>query len=150
LASDGPSTPDSVRAGFGDELLEELVAEHPRPLPPERTDPVGVRGFEKYVGVPVRPGGFGRAGARLVGGRLLPVHQERAAMPQYEIGNGAEVRRVSVLIYDPRRIQVNDDNPRERGGLNVAVTQRAGVGYACASAGNDDCDQFVAANVGDE
>lgn len=149
LASDGRSTPDSVRAGFGDELLEELVAEHSKPLPPERTDPVGVRGFERYVGVPVRPGSFGRAGARLVGGRLVPVHQERAAVLQYEIGNGAEVRRVSVVIYDPRRIQVNDDNPRDRGGLNVAVTERAGVGYACASA-DKDCDQFVAANVGDE
>lgn len=143
---------ESVRAGFGDELLEELVAEHSRPLPPERTDPAGVRGFEQYVGVPVRTGGFGRgAGARLVGGRLLPLHQERAAMLQYEIGNGAEVRRVSVIIYDPRRIQVNDDSvsPRDRGGVNVAFTQQGGVGYACASARNQDCNEF-AANVGDE
>ncbi|MEO6419445.1 MAG: zf-HC2 domain-containing protein [Polyangiaceae bacterium] len=145
-------SPDSVRAGFGDELLEELVLEHSRPLPPERTDPVGVRGFEKYVGVPVHTGGFGRGTtARLVGGRLLPLHQERAAVLQYEIGNGAEVRRVSVVIYDPRRIQVNDENvsPRDTGGVNVAFTQHAGVGYACASARNQDCDQF-AANVGDE
>ena len=69
-------------------------------------------------------------------------------MLQYEIGNGPEVRRVSVLIYDPRRIQVNDDRISPRDGY-VAVTQRGGVGYACASASNKDCAEF-AANVGDE
>lgn len=146
LASHG--APDSMRAGFGDELLEEFVAEHARTLPVTRPDPGEVRGFEQYVGVPVRARGFERAGARLVGGRLVPVHQERAAMLQYEIGNGAEVRRVSVLIYDPRRIQVNDERISPRDGY-VAVTQRGGVGYACASASNKDCAEF-AANVGDE
>ena len=30
---------DSVRAGLGDDFFSELVAEHSRPLPPERTDP---------------------------------------------------------------------------------------------------------------
>ena len=146
LASHG--APDSMRAGFGDELLEEFVAEHAQTLPVTRPDLGDVRGFEQYVGVPVRPRGFERAGARLVGGRLVPVHEERAAMLQYEIGNGPEVRRVSVLIYDPRRIQVNDDRISPRDGY-VAVTQRGGVGYACASASNKDCAEF-AANVGDE
>src|SRR5581483_7427636 len=42
-------------AGFGDELLAELVAEHSQPLPYDAKDPAEVRNFEKYVGVPVKP-----------------------------------------------------------------------------------------------
>jgi len=140
--------PARAGVGAGDDVIEELVAEHSRPLPPERTDPKDVRAFEKYVGVPVRPSSFERrTGARLVGGRMVPLHAERAAMLQYEVpsGQGDEMRRVSVLVYDPRRIQVNDDDlaPRAVGtaqvrvgrsnGYSVAVTQRAGVGYALAS-----------------
>ena len=137
---------DTVRGGVDDELIEELVAEHSNPLPPERTDPKDVRAFERYVGVPVHPVNFEkRSGARLVGGRMMPVRAERAAMLQYEIGTGSEVRRVSVLIYDPRRIQVRSGElaPRAIGtsevrvgranGYSVAVTQRDGVGYALAS-----------------
>jgi anti-sigma factor RsiW len=135
-----------VRSGIDDALLEEFVAEHSHPLPPERTDPKDVRAFEQYVGVPVHPANFERrAGARLVGGRMIPVNRERAAMLQYEIGQGQEVRRVSVLVYDPRRIQVHGGElvPRAVGtaevrvgrsnGYSVAVTQHAGVGYAVAS-----------------
>ncbi|MDB4998680.1 MAG: hypothetical protein JWM74_6112 [Myxococcaceae bacterium] len=137
---------ETVRSGIDDALLEEFVAEHSHPLPPERTDPKDVRAFEQYVGVPVHPANFERrAGARLVGGRMIPVNRERAAMLQYEIGQGQEIRRVSVLVYDPRRIQVHGGElaPRAVGtaevrvgrsnGYSVAVTQRAGVGYAVAS-----------------
>jgi len=106
-----------------------------------------VRELERYVGVPLRPTSFEkRTGARLVGGRVLPMmHHERAAMLQYEIGTGAEMRRVSVFVYDPRHIQVDDEElaPRAVGtaqvrvghvnGYSLAVTQRAGVGYAVAS-----------------
>ncbi len=132
-------------AGLGDTLLDELVAEHARPLPPEQTDPTKVRALAQYVGVPVQPIRFLKSGARLVGGRVLPVHTERAAMLQYEIGNGGDMRRVSVFIYDPRRIQVNGDdlslhavgtaNVRvgRTQGYSVAVTQADGVGYAVAS-----------------
>ena len=128
------------------ELLEELVHEHSLPLPPERTDPKDLRDFERYVGVPVRPRVFEKAtNARLVGGRVLPMHQERAAMLQYEVGSGADAKRVSVLVYDPRRIHVGSSDlaPRTVGtaevrvgrerGYSVAVTQRDGVGYAAAS-----------------
>jgi anti-sigma factor RsiW len=84
-------------------------------------------------------------GAHLVGGRVLPMHQERAAMLQYEVGSGADAKRVSVLIYDPSRIHVGsaDLSPSTVGtaevrvgherGYSVAVTQRDGVGYAAAS-----------------
>lgn len=66
-------------------------------------------------------------------------------MLQYEIQQGGETRRVSVFVFDPRRIQVNaeDFTPRPVGsaevrvgranGYSVAVTQHAGVGYALAS-----------------
>ena len=136
---------DTVRAGFGDDLLSELVADHSRPLPPERTDPNKVGELGEYVGVPVHASALHRQNARFVGGRVLPVHQERAAMLQYEIQQGGETRRVSVFVFDPRRIQVNaeDFTPRPVGsaevrvgranGYSVAVTQHAGVGYALAS-----------------
>jgi len=145
---------DTLRAGLAsDSLIQDLVAEHSHPLPPETTDPKGVRELERYVGVPVRPANFEkRTGARLVGGRVLPMmHHERAAMLQYEIGTGADVRRVSVFVYDPRHIQVDDEElaPRAVGtaqvrvahinGYSLALTQRAGVGYAVAS--NLDGDQ---------
>ena len=128
------------------EILDELVQEHSRPLPPERTDPKDLREFERYVGVPVKPRTFEKgSGARLVGGRVMPMHQERAAMLQYEVGSAEGPKRVSVLIYDPRRIQVGSTElaPRTVGtsevrvgrarGYSVAVTEREGVGYALAS-----------------
>ena len=136
---------DTVRAGLGDDFLSELVAEHSRPLPPERTDPNKVDEMGQYVGVPVHAAAFHRPNARFVGGRLLPVRQERAAMLQYEIQQGGETRRVSVFVFDPRRIHVGGDDltPRPVGtaevrvgranGYSVAVTQHGGVGYALAS-----------------
>ncbi len=133
-------------AGGSDELLSELVNEHRWPMPPETTDPKAVRGFERYVGVPVRPASFERQGIHLVGGRVLPTpHAQRAAMLQYEVGTGDNVRRVSVLVYDAQKIQVGTPNlaPREIGaaevrvgrekGFSVAATERAGVGYLLAS-----------------
>src|SRR5580692_5722457 len=45
-------------AGFGDDLLAELVAEHSQPLPPEVTNARDVRSLERYVGFPVHPANF--------------------------------------------------------------------------------------------
>ncbi len=147
-------------AGFGDELLAELISEHSQPLPYDAKDPNEVRDFEKYVGVPVRTGNALQSGkcpprpttqapcgrANFVGARVVPVRQERAAMLHYEIEDGTEMRRVSVIVFDPRRIQVGDmDDLVARpvgtsqvqvgrsNGYSVAVTQREGVGYAIAS-----------------
>ncbi len=141
---------DLVRSGFGgDSLIQELVTEHSHPLPPESTDLKSMRAFEQYIGVPVRPLNFEkRTGARLVGGRVLPMmhHHERAAMLQYEIGSGSDMRRVSVFVYDPRQLHVDDDDeltPRAVGtaqvrvghidGYSLAVTNSGGVGYAVAT-----------------
>lgn len=136
---------DSVRAGLGDDFLSELVAEHSRPLPPERTDPSKVGELGQYIGVPVHATTLHRKNAHFVGGRVLPVHSERAAMLQYEIQQNGETRRVSVFVFDPRRIQVSGDDLTARpvgtaevrvgrsNGYSVAVTQHEGVGYALAS-----------------
>lgn len=159
--SNGSRTPEQT-AGFGDDLLQELIAEHAQPLPPEATDPKAVRGLEQYVGFPVRPGSFERAGAKLVGGRILPVRSTRAAMLQYVVMNGDEPRRVSVVVYDPSKITVNaaDLAPRAVGtarvqvgqakGYSVAVMQRGGVGYAVATDMDTDRSAQFAAHVYDE
>jgi anti-sigma factor (TIGR02949 family) len=146
-------------AAPGDDLLAELVAEHSEPLPPESTDP---RSFDKWVGVPVRPARFEKGGAKLVGGRILPIQQQRAAMLQYVVGSGDETRRVSVLVYNPQNIRINDADltPRAVGtaqvrvgtsrGYTVAVTQRGGVGYAVASDLDADRSAQLAAMVYDD
>ncbi|MGA3120008.1 MAG: zf-HC2 domain-containing protein [Polyangiaceae bacterium] len=153
---------NETHAGFGDDLLAELVAEHSQPLPPEATNAQAVRGLERWVGVPVRPGSFERAGARLVGGRVVRLHSERAAMLQYIVGSGEDARRVSVIIYDAQKIQVGTANlaPRAVGtaevrvgrekGYSVAATQRAGEGYLVASDMGPDQTAQLAAMVYDD
>jgi anti-sigma factor RsiW len=149
-------------AGFGDDLLAELVAEHSQPLPPEVTNAQGVRGLERYVGVPVHPANFERGGAHLVGGRVVPLQSQRAAMLQYIVGSGENARRVSILVYDAQKIQVGNANlaPRAVGtaevrvgrekGYSVAATQRAGVGYLLASDLDPDESAQIAAMVYDD
>lgn len=149
FAGDQPlarGTNDCAHAGFGNEdLLNQFASVHGRPLRPETADPKEVRAFERDVGVPVRVPQFQQK-AKFVGGRLLPVQGgERAAMLQYEINEGSNVKRVSVFIYDPRRVQIGNPNlaPRavgtaqiqvgQAGGYSVAVAQHRGVGYAVAS-----------------
>ncbi len=133
-------------AGLANDPLAGFVEMHSRTWPMERTDAVGVRGLEQYVGVPVRPPTFQKKGAHLVGGRLMPVRDQRAALLEYRIGDGASAQRVSVFIYDPRKIQVGDSDclqPRAVGtaqvrvgrqnGYSVAVMQNRGIGYTLAS-----------------
>jgi len=148
--------PSKITAGPADDtLLRDFVAQHSRPVPPEQQDPKQVRAFERYVGVPVHVPHFA-ANARFVGGRLVPVHGgERAAMLQYEVQQGANVQRVTVFVYDPRKVQVGGINlsPRAVGtsevrvgqtdGYSVAVAQHRGVGYAIAS----DLDTDSSANL---
>lgn len=156
------SPTNESHAGFADDVLAELVAEHSQPLPPEATNAQAVRGLERWVGVPVRPVSFERTGARLVGGRAMPLRSQRAAMLQYVIGSGDEARRVSVFVYDAQKIQIGTANlaPRAVGtaevrvgrerGYSVAATQRAGEGYLVASDLNPDDTAQIAAMVFDE
>ncbi len=150
------------RAGFGEDLLSQFVADHASPLPPEARDADAVRGLERYVGVPVRPGSFERNGAHLVGARVVPLQAQRAAWLQYVVGTGDHPQRVSVLVYDAQKIQIGDANlaPRAVGtaevrvgserGYAVAAAQRAGVGYLVASDLDPDRNAQLAAMVYDD
>jgi anti-sigma factor RsiW len=142
--------------------LADIMAEHSRPLPPESSDPKTVRAFERYVGVPVRPLHLAGSKSRLVGGRVLGVQRERAAMLQYEIeSQGGQPQRVSMFIYDPSKIRVDDADlePRSVGsaevrvgranGYSVAVTQREGVGYLVASDLDSDTSVDLLVHAGD-
>ncbi len=157
--------PDVRAAGLpGDDLLAEFVDEHRHPLPPEAHNAGEVRGLERYVGVPVSPANFERAGAHLVGGRiftLLP--SQRAAMIQYVVGSGNGERRLSVLVYDAQKIPavgIANLAPRAIGtaevrvgrekGYSVAATQRAGVGYLIASDLDPDQSAQFAATISDD
>ncbi len=151
----------AAHAGFGDDLLAELVAEHSQPLPPDGTSPQAVRGLERYVGFPVHPASFERGGARLVSGRVVPLRSQRAYMLQYLVGTGDDAQRVSVLVYDAEKITVNANlAPRSVGtaevrvgrerGYSVAATQRAGVGYLLASDLDPDRSAELAAMVYDD
>ncbi len=157
-----PGASREVRAGLGNDLLEELVAEHSQPLPPEATNAEAVRGLGQWVGVPVRPASFERSGAHLVGGRVMSLRPERAAMMQFIVGVGDSARRVSVYVYDAQKIQVGIANlaPRSVGtaevrvgrekGYSVAATQREGVGYLLASDLDQDQTAQFAAMVYDD
>lgn len=162
-ATRGLQTPSNeAHAGFGDNLLAELVAEHSQPLPPEATNAQAVRGLERWVGIPVRPASFERGGAHLVGGRVMPWRLERAAILQYVVGTGEEARRVSVLVYDAQKIQVGTANlaPRAVGtaevrvgrekGYSVAAAERGGEGFLVASDLNPDETAQLAAMVYDD
>jgi anti-sigma factor RsiW len=146
------------------DLLAEFVDEHTHPLPPDALSAREVRGLEKYVGFPVSPGNFERAGAHLVGGRVLSLMPaQRGAMIQYVVGSGDHERRLSVFVYDAQKIpEVGMANlaPRAVGtaevrvgrekGYSVAAAQRAGVGYLIASDLDPDESARLAAMVIDD
>lgn len=147
-------------AGFSnDDVINQLVDVHSRPIRPETPDPKEVRAFEREVGVPVHVPQV-QKNARFVGGRLLPMQGgERAGMLQYEIvqANGG-VERVSLFIYDRRRVQIRSVDqfpPRAVGsaqvrvgqarGYSVGVAEHGPVGYAVVSDLEDSSAEFVAA-----
>jgi anti-sigma factor RsiW len=136
----------TAKATLGlDQMIDQFVDWHARPLPPEVTNPKDLPGFEPYVGVPVRPPALSPFGARLLGGRILPVPEQRvAAMLQYTMDGG---HRVSVYVFDPVRIQTKPSRMRAKvigtepvyianvRGWSVAAVEppRKGIGYAIAS-----------------
>ena len=136
-----------------DSLLEELVDQHAHPLPPETANPVEMAGFDRFVGVPVRAPTWSSYQGTLLGGRMLPIRQNRAAMLQYMLTDG---HRVSLYVYNPRQVrlaasprlreQVIGNSPVYVGwvhGYSVAATDKRGVGYVIAS----DLDEQASSNM---
>lgn len=125
-----------------DGILDDLVALHAQPLPPEVTREDDVRRFDPFVGVPVQAPELQPFGAKWVGGRMLPLRESRAAALQYSLAGG---HRVTVYVYDPRRVKQESRQLQHRivrnapvfvgnvRGYNVAATERRGVGYALAT-----------------
>jgi hypothetical protein len=159
-AADGPARPvqSNASASVGlDALIDQFVDWHARPLPPEITNANDLPGFEPYVGVPVKPLTLARFGAKLVGGRILPMHEQNcAAMLQYTLDGS---HRVSIYVFDPRKIgshpsklhtKVVGSVPVYVGqirGWSIAVPERperSGVGYAIASDLGDDANAELA------
>ncbi len=133
----------SMQPSMGlDGIVDELVSMHAQPLPPEVTQPDEVHRFDPFVGVPVEPPKLQTFGAKWVGGRMLPIRDSRTAMLQYSLAGG---HRISVYVYDPRRVRPESTSMRQRQvrdaqvyvgnvrGYNVAATERHGVGYAFAT-----------------
>ncbi len=162
LGLGGAGAGNETHASLGEDMLAELVAEHSQPLPPEARDDHSVRDLGRWVGVPVRPGTLERAGAHLVGGRVVPLHSQRAAMLQYLVGSGGDERRVSVIVYDAQKIKIGTANfepypvgtaevrvGREKG-YSVAAAQHDGVGYIVTSDLGEDKSAQLAALVYDD
>jgi anti-sigma factor RsiW len=149
-AAEDPSSPAAAaRASIVpvDALVDTLVDQHANPLPPETTSPTEIAQFDRFIGVPVRsiPERSLEGQGHLLGARMVPLQEQRAAMFQYVMGNG---QRVSVYVYNPKKVRLGaspvlrervvstDTGPVYVGhvrGYSVAVTDRRGVGYAMAS-----------------
>jgi anti-sigma factor RsiW len=148
-----------AHAGFGDDVLAQLVADHTQPLPPDSNEAARC---ERYVGVPLHPSNFERGGARFVACRVVPLRSQRAAMLEFRVGPGDNAPRVSMLVFDAQKIEVGTANltPRTMGtaeirvgrekGYPVAATQHAGVGYLLASDLDPDSTAALAAMVYDD
>ncbi|HRI67597.1 MAG TPA: zf-HC2 domain-containing protein [Polyangium sp.] len=144
----GPTRAMTIESSMGfDSLLDELVALHANPLPPETTNPEELTRFDPLVGVPVRRAAFQPLGASFNGARVHAMRERRAALLQYTMeGN----HRMTVYVFDPRAVamQATRLQPRvvrERPvyvgklrGYSVAAAERSGVGYALATDFDDD------------
>ena len=147
-ATTGPTRTMAVESSTGfDSLLDELVALHANPLPPETTNPEELTRFDPLVGVPVRRPAFQPLGANFRGARVHAMNERRAALLQYTMeGN----HRMTVYVFDPRAVvmQATRLQPRvvrERPvyvgklrGYSVAAAEKGGVGYALATDLDDD------------
>ena len=140
-----------------DALLDQLVAFHANPLPPDAKSPEELTKFDPWVGVPVKrsaltvlesmgacaPGHPETCrGSSFAGGRIHPVRDARgAAALQYRL----QGHRLTVYIFDPRVVRMGQTHLRSRmvrqapiyvgkmRGFSVAAAERSGVGYALAS-----------------
>lgn len=143
-----------------DSMVEDLVALHAHPLPPETTNPEELQRFDPLVGVPVRRPAFQPFGASFDGARVHALRDRRAALLQYSAPGG---HRITVYVFDPQvvpvvratllRERVVREKPVFVGNLRgysvaAAESHRKGVGYALASdLGDDEATKLVLAAV---
>lgn len=137
-----------------EDLIDDLVALHKHPLPPETTNPDELPRFEPLVGVPVRrPATFQLPGSRFNGARIHALRERRAALLQYTVSGD---HRVTMYVFDPRTVpmvraqalkaRVIQERPvyvGTRGGYSIAAMERSGIGYALAT----DLDDNESANL---
>jgi len=134
---------DTVSTAGLDSLLDDLVALHANPLPPETTNPEELRRWDPLVGVPVRRPAFQPFGASFSGARVHAMADRRAALLQYTLHNG---HRVTVYVFNPRVMpmrgvrvlqpRVVRERPVYVGhlrGYSIAAAEQSGVGYALAT-----------------
>jgi anti-sigma factor (TIGR02949 family) len=143
-----------------DSMIEDLVALHAHPLPPETTNPEELQRFDPLVGVPVRRPAFQPFGASFDGARVHALRDRRTAALQYSAPGG---HRITVYVFDPQvvpvvratllRERVVREKPVFVGNLRgysvaAAQSQPKGVGYALASdLGDDEATKLVLAAV---
>jgi hypothetical protein len=97
--------PGALGAASMESVLDDLVALHAQPLPPETTDPEDLPRFDQLVGVPVRRPAFHPLSADYQGARVHAMRDRRAALLQYTLAGG---RRMTVYVFDSRRVRVQD------------------------------------------
>jgi anti-sigma factor RsiW len=146
----------AVSHGKFDRMLEDLVALHADPLPPEMTNPDELQRFDPLVGVPVRRPAFQAHELRFNGARVHAMRDRRAAVLQYTTRSG---HRVTMYVFNPEAMAVSGTRlearvVRERPvyvghfrGYSIAATEQRGVGYALASDLDDDKSAQMVASV---
>lgn len=149
VASAPRSTAAASIDGF-DTMLDELVAQHVDPLPPETTNPEELQRFDPFVGVAVRGPRLQPFEANFKGARVHSIRDHRAAVLQYTVKGR---HRVTLYVFDSRAMPVQATSLKPRvlrdrqqqqvyvgrlRGYSIAATEERGVGYALASDLNDD------------
>jgi len=144
LSDEQESAAADVASAMGvDTMLDDLVALHANPLPPETTNPEELRRWDPLVGVPVRRPTFQPFGASFSGARVHAMADRRAALLQYTLHGG---HRVTVYVFNPRVVSMRTARSleprviRERPvyvghlrGYSIAAAEQSGVGYALAT-----------------
>jgi anti-sigma factor RsiW len=126
-----------------DGLLDELIALHARPFPPDTTDPDQLGRFDPLLGVQVQRPVFKPFGASFSGARVHQVSDRGALLQvQYTVPGG---KRFTMYVFNPRvlPVQATRLEPRvvrhrpmfvgQLRGYSVAALEQSGVGYAYAS-----------------
>jgi hypothetical protein len=154
--------PNASKVANVDDILDDLVDLHARPLPPETTDPEVLQRWDPFVGVPVRRPAFPQINVNFDGARMHAMRERRAALLQYTVegmnGRRSEHHRITIYVFDPRAVSIQATRLRQRvvrerpvyvgtfRGYSIAAAEQRGVGYAFASdLGDDESTQMVMA-----